>query len=265
MSEKYVFVRDGTEIYMRIDPIEAPKAVIVFVHGGTGHSLTYNWQVSLLNDAGYSVYRYDQRCHGRSGGAHGFLRDYNLFMDDCKDIVDMVKAENPGKKIFTIGHSMGTIATLGYAVKYPGEVDGQIFTGVACSATTPEYLALDPMKDGLEEMRSDFSILSVNTKDNYAGDPWRLQSVLKGFHISAQQGMHYIHENIAKMVNPCLILHGELDKATPVENAYFCNENISSADKTLKVYKDQPHGILKEESCMHEVMDDIVKWLDARA
>ncbi len=114
----------------------------------------------------------------------------------------------------------------------------------------------------MSEMPSDFSRLSNHPADNYAGDPWRLQTVLKGFRISGQQGMNYLHEKIAKMVNPCLILHGELDRATPVGNAYFCYENISSEDKTLKVYPDQPHGILKEVSCMDEVMNDIVTWLN---
>ncbi len=60
--------KDGIEIFVTRNSIDHPRAVMVIVHGICEHSGRYNYTASRFNEWGYSVYRFDLRGHGRSGG-----------------------------------------------------------------------------------------------------------------------------------------------------------------------------------------------------
>ena len=64
-----------------------------------------------LNAAGYSVYRFDHRGHGRSEGKPVYYDQWDEISNDVFDVVRLAKEEKPGKKLIVLGHSMG-----GYAV-----------------------------------------------------------------------------------------------------------------------------------------------------
>jgi lysophospholipase len=48
--------------------VEKPKAIVIIVHGLCEHCGRYDYVVSKLNSPGYSVYRFDNRGHGKSEG-----------------------------------------------------------------------------------------------------------------------------------------------------------------------------------------------------
>ncbi|MGH2555701.1 MAG: alpha/beta fold hydrolase, partial [Actinomycetota bacterium] len=58
----------GTEIFVRTWPVAEAKAVVVITHGVAEHSGRYEHVAQALNAAGYSVFAYDHRGHGRSVG-----------------------------------------------------------------------------------------------------------------------------------------------------------------------------------------------------
>ena len=102
------------------------KTSWIIVHGLCEHSGRYDYVTAKFNACGYSVYRFDNRGHGRSGGDRGYVNDFNEFIDDAEKIVDMVKKANPKIPVFMLGHSMGGFITAAYGVKYPGRLAGQV-------------------------------------------------------------------------------------------------------------------------------------------
>ncbi|WQD13240.1 MAG: alpha/beta hydrolase [Lawsonella clevelandensis] len=50
-------------------------------------------------------------------------------VDDVHHVLMSAKAQNKGKKVFVIGHSMGAMATEALETKYPNDMDGTITNG----------------------------------------------------------------------------------------------------------------------------------------
>ena len=112
--------KPGVELFTAVDEVENAKGVVLIVHGLAEHLGRYDLVTQELNGAGYTVYRFDNQGHGRSGGERGYLDDFNLFLDDTDILVEKIRAEQYGLPIFMLGHSMGGFITAGYGVKYPG-------------------------------------------------------------------------------------------------------------------------------------------------
>ena len=79
-SEETFSARDGLQLYGQSwHPEGAPHGVVLIVHGFGEHSGRYLHVAARLADAGFVVYAYDQRGHGRSEGDRAYVttfRDY---------------------------------------------------------------------------------------------------------------------------------------------------------------------------------------------
>ena len=130
-DEKMVASFDGTELRLRKDLVPEPKALIVIAHGLCEHLNRYDHFTERLNEQGYSVYRFDQRGHGKSKGDKVFFGSFNEMPDDTNVIIDMAREEREGKKVFLFGHSMGSFLSRAYTAKYPDTIDGTIWCGTS--------------------------------------------------------------------------------------------------------------------------------------
>jgi len=131
VQQRNVKMTDGVDLWMSPSLVSRPKAVMVIVHGLCEHSGRYDYVVSKLNSFGYSVYRFDNCGHGRSGGERGYVEDYQLYVDDADQIVSIARKENDGIPIIMLGHSMGGFIAAHYGVKYPNRLLGQVLSGAA--------------------------------------------------------------------------------------------------------------------------------------
>ena len=268
-TEKKLKGVDGVELFMSQSLVDRPKAAIVIVHGICEHSGRYDYVVSRFNDRGYSVYRYDLRGHGRSGGDRAFAQDYELFIDDTDRVVKTAQQENPGTPLFMLGHSMGGFLTPAYAITDPDRLSGQVLSGAA--------VILLPAVKGLEsfdynaQARNPIpnSLSNVISRDPkvvqaYADDPL----VLKEFTTKLMgeifiRGGQWIMQNMGDYRYPCSILHGGADQIVPPDAAQYFHDHIASKDKQVKIYEGLFHEILNEPE-RDTVLQDICKWIDAR-
>ncbi|MEW6185738.1 MAG: lysophospholipase [Thermodesulfobacteriota bacterium] len=268
--EDRIKTADGTELFILHNPVDRPKGVIIIVHGICEHSGRYDHVVSRLNSQGYSVFRFDLRGHGRSGGERGFVSDFNRFIDDTDEMVNLARKKNPDYPLFLLGHSMGGFISSAYGVRYPDRLRGLIHSGAsvivlplvaALGDFDYEALALNPIPNDLSEMVSrDPRVVRA-----YQDDPL----VQKEFTTKLMgeifiRGAKWLMENMKAYQYPCLILHGGGDQIVPPDASRYLYEHISSADKTLKVYDGLFHEILNEPE-KETVLDDICQWLEARS
>ncbi|MDL2272114.1 alpha/beta hydrolase [Desulfovibrio sp. OttesenSCG-928-I05] len=259
--------KDGLDIFFQKDFPANPKGVLVIVHGLAEHSGRYDYFVSKLNGAGYGVYRFDNRGHGKSGGERAYLDSFHEYLDDANMLAEKALAENPDLPVFLLGHSMGGFIAAGYGAKYPGRVKGQIFSGAAVrvlpgleSLQTEEYRvrAHEALPNALGHLVSrDQDIVR-----RYAEDPL----VLKEFSVGLaggvwKEGVAWLAENAQAITVPALILHGADDRIVPAGDSEWLYGAISSKDKELKLYPALYHEILNEPE-KDSVIADILAWLD---
>lgn len=260
---------DNVDLFMSKHILADARAVLVIVHGLCEHSGRYQYVTTTFNNFGYSVYRFDNRGHGRSGGDRGYINDFIELIDDADKIVNRVMLDNPGLPIFMLGHSLGGFIAAAYAVNYPGRLSGQVLSGGA--------LMVQPVLAALEGI--DFSETPrapiVNTLTDricrdpevvqaYRADPLNLKEfTTKLMSESLLRGARWLMNRQVDYTCPCLILHGGADQiVTPDASLYFY-EHIASKDKKLKIYDGLYHEILNEPE-KDIVIKDIHLWLEDR-
>lgn len=271
--ESYLKVWDGIELFCRKDIVESPKGVVIINHGFAEHIGRYSYITDMLNQEGYSVYRYDLRGHGRTKSIRGHINSYEDFVLDCDEIVELAKRENSNLPIFMLGHSMGGFITCLYGLKFPNKLNGQIFSGAAVN-TLPqskgyrshlyEFLNLFAKNIRIKNPITNDICRDENVVSEYKGDSLVLKDATLNFYVQfLVKGRKYISKNISEYKYPCLIVHGAADKIVPIDVAYYLYNNISSKDKEIKIYEELYHEILNEKE-KKQVIDDINYWLNCR-
>lgn len=132
-KEKIVYVQDCPLNILSYE-VKNPRAVFMIIHGMCEHKERYHHFMEKLAAAGYTSYVYDLRGHGKSvvsSSDYGYVgnNDYDTYVEDAHQVLQLVKAENPGQKIIVFAHSMGSLIGRCFIKKYDGEIDGLILSG----------------------------------------------------------------------------------------------------------------------------------------
>jgi len=97
---------DGSTLKLRQWPAaDAPRGLVLIVHGLGEHIGRYAHVAAYLNGLGWSVAGIDQRGHGRSGGARGAIPEPLSLAADLAQVIDSLRL--PGQPLVLLGHSMG--------------------------------------------------------------------------------------------------------------------------------------------------------------
>ncbi|PUU86292.1 MAG: alpha/beta hydrolase fold protein, partial [Halanaerobium sp.] len=94
-NTEFIETFDSQKLFLRRDLVDDPQAVVIIVHGLNEHQGRYDYFAGRLNGEGFSVYRFDNRGHGRSDGAQSYIEDFNTYLDDADTVYELVKKENP--------------------------------------------------------------------------------------------------------------------------------------------------------------------------
>src|SRR3954451_16113079 len=100
------------------DGDQEPRAVVVIAHGVSEHGGRYRYVVERLVPEGFAVYAIDHRGHGRSSGSKAQIDRMAHVVADLDTLIDRVKADHPGLKLFLLGHSMGGCVAIAYALDH---------------------------------------------------------------------------------------------------------------------------------------------------
>ncbi|MQS88442.1 alpha/beta hydrolase [Companilactobacillus mishanensis] len=250
----------GLNLFEQTDKADYPFANIVIVHGLAEHSGRYDTITSFLQKHNFNVFRYDQRGHGKSEGKRGHLTSVNNLPDDCKIVIDMAKTQFPNLPTFLLGHSMGGHTVLKVATNYPGIVDGIV-------ATDPLSISFTDKIDGDPEKYLPNQLgKGVNTDQRvtakYNNDPMNLKEFTVGLMNTLMDSAADLKQDLDKVVDPILLLHGEADGLIPVSDSLEIYQKFSSRDKEIHVYPFLMHEILNEPSRKWEIYQEILNWLN---
>ena len=256
---------DGVVLRGQIDAPADPKAACVIVHGLAEHYGRYDYLTEKLNAAGYAVVRFDHRGHGKSDGKRVWYEDHTEIVKDTDVFVDLAKQEFPGLPLFMIGHSMGGFGATSYGTTFPGKVNYYVISG----AVTRMSGGVPPMDPSLPDdlyfpnalgdgVCSDKSVGAA-----YEADP------LVGHEISVKifrvigAGIEWLKANGPVFVDPIMIMHGADDGLVAAKDSLLFYDEISSTDKSLRIYGGLMHEIFNEFK-KDLVIRDAIEWMDDR-
>jgi alpha-beta hydrolase superfamily lysophospholipase len=250
----------------------AVRAMIVLVHGLGEHSGRYDHVVARLVDAGYAVHAVDHRGHGRSDGPRAFIEDMDNAVADVDVLIDRAVAAQPGVPVFMLGHSMGGLIALRYALAHQDRLAGLVLSaalaqldavpkplelvGRALSVIAPRapLIAIDP-----ELVSRDPAVVAAYRSDplvHHGKIPARTAAQLA-------DAVARFPSTVGAITVPTLILYGTADGLAPPAGSVMLGERIGAEDKTITAYDGLFHEILNEPE-REAVLEDIVGWLGAR-
>lgn len=286
-----------TSLFYSKDLVENSKAIIIFVHGVTEHIGMYDEITKYYNEKGYTIYRYDQRGHGRTKGEKGFVKDWKDLIWDLDKFIKKIKLENPHKPIFIVGFSMGGFVAVNYAIINKCQVDGLVLiapftlgnipgiekfvkaTFLADSILANKFYKEHSNIRDLEKLvkifegREHFKVPITSTMrdfyvkklvkneniDNFFNDPYILKSATASLAIEALKGVKFLCDKLDKIDYPTFILQGQRDLLVDKRDSKKLFEEISSKDKKINFY-DTSHTVLIDDKSS---WDDIINWIDA--
>ncbi len=255
-------------------PDEAPaRAVIVLVHGLGEHSGRYDHAVARLLGEGYAIHTLDHRGHGRSDGSRAFIEDIDHAVADVDTLVDRAVAAQPGVPVFMLGHSMGGLISVRYALAHQDRLAGLIL-----SATLAQ---LDAVPRGLELVARALSVIAPRapliaidhglvSRDPAVVEAYRSDPLVHHGKVPARTAVQLADaverfpSTVGAITVPTLILYGTADALCTPAGSVMLGERIGAVDKTVHAYDGLFHEILNEPE-RDTVLDDIVGWLDTRA
>ncbi|MCO5188090.1 MAG: lysophospholipase [Anaerolineae bacterium] len=266
--------RDNLSLYEHWWLPDLPaKAAIVLVHGLGEHSGRYSDVAANLNAAGYAVYTYDQRGHGRSQGQRSYFGRFDQLSADLDIVMQRVRNRIDDLPLFLMGHSVGGTVVAAYAIAYQPDVKGIALSSAALKpgeSLSPAAIAISGVisrfmpRTGLVAL--DASTISRDPAEvqAYNDDPLVFRGKLPartGAELLA--AFKFIQDEAYNITAPILIWHGTADRLTNPEGSRQLFERVGSADKTLKLYEGAYHETLNDLD-RDQVINDLIGWLDQR-
>ncbi len=111
----------------------SPKAVFLLVHGLGAHSARWEFLAEVFMPRGVSSYAIELKGCGETSGLRGHVDSFDIYYKDILSLRNIAAREDPGRKIFLIGESMGGLIAYIAALTAPGSFFGLIALSPAFS------------------------------------------------------------------------------------------------------------------------------------
>ncbi len=255
-------------------PEAEAKAIIIIVHGIAEHIGRYEHVAQVFVDAGFAVYGYDHRTHGKSEGEpRTYFTNFNVPVADLAQFVELVQKENPNKKLFMYGHSMGSLISNLYALKHQDKLAGWISSGSPLATDTSVPAPVLMILTTLSKIFPTLRLVKIpptdlthdeNIVNAYITDPLvDAQPTRLGMASGIVSNGKSVISQLGNLRLPILLLHGGEDKVCPPAASPLIYEKAGSKDKTLKVYEGLYHEI-HNETQFGRIMSDVIEWVLGR-
>lgn len=263
----------GIELYEQrwLSDAGEARAVVAIVHGFGEHSGRYTNMVDRLVPAGYAVYAFDLRGHGRSPGQRGHVDRWTEYREDVGAFVCHVSEREPGRPLFLLGHSMGGLIVLEYAEQHPEGLRGVIASGplLAQPGISPVKLALGRV---ISRVYPRFSLdtgldVTAISRDPAVVEAYRKDPLVHGrgtarlsTEIAAAQARTLA--GAPTWTLPLLIIHGAADRLAPATGSRAFFERVAAGvDKERDEIPDGAHEPHNDTS-QRQALDILQGWLD---
>ncbi|MHA1665181.1 MAG: lysophospholipase [Candidatus Njordarchaeales archaeon] len=272
IMESKIQVSDGTKLFYRAWKSEEEKDIIIGVHGYAEHSGRYHHVGEFLARNGYSLYMMDLRGHGRSGGIPGYIKNFWQFVDDLDFFVDFIRESTSIDKVFMLGHSMGGLISILYALDRGDKLKSLIVSGPALGTSVKISVAQRILLPIISRVQPKYRVpITINPNElthdsaianEYSRDPLVFKKGTIRLLMEMLKAMSFAQQNAQKLRVPILILHGGDDKIVPPESSEIFFNNLKIERKERIVYPGFYHEILNEIG-KEKVLEEILDWLNS--
>ncbi len=213
---------DGTALVTHHwDPQAAPRSIVVLVHGLGEHAGRYHHVGEMLAARGHAVRATDLRGFGASGGHRGHTRHWDHLLDDLT--ADITAARAAGVPVTLLGHSLGGLVALSYALSARPAPDLLVLSAPAIDNDLPrskQVLArvlggVAPRLAIPNGLRGEQLSRDPTVGERYFSDPLVLTRTTVGFGRHALRAAGRARSRLGELRIPTLVIHGSDDDIIP--------------------------------------------------
>lgn len=248
-------------------------ATVTIVHGFAEHGERYEHVAERLTRAGFAVSALDHRGHGRSGGKRTNVERFSCYVDDLLTLVDMGAARWPGAAAFMVGHSLGGMIALDFALAHANRLRGLVLSAPAACAPAASPVRVMAGK-ALSRVAPSAPVMRLHL-DRISRDPavvraYREDPLVHRSPVKARLGaewltaMKRVAEGLPSLRMPLLVMQGTEDGLVDPACGPHIHARAGSPDKTLKMYDRLWHEIFNEPE-RERVISDMISWLEDHA
>ena len=255
---------DGTKIQARQWLASKPRATTLLIHGMGDHSGRFDHVARFLNTQGLSVLAPDLRGHGLSDGQRGYIRDFEILLDDIDLALQQTRQLAPADPCFIYGHSLGGMLVILHTLRRQTDLAGLIASSpalrIAMQAPTWKLqlgkllrrtfpkISLNSGLD-LNELSDDLQFIA-----ELATDPLRHQQVTPEGYFGMVESGQWCLDHAADLPCPSLIMHGKIDRITDFQaSQQFAHANDLCTLSTWDHGKHELHNMSHVEDVLQTV------------
>jgi len=263
---------DGAKLYWQgVRPESETRGLVLISHGLGEHIARYDHLAAFLAEKKFAVFGPDHRGHGRSDGRRGHVLAFDRYLRDFKIFRDDTVARFPGQKIFLLGHSLGGLIAVHYALAHPADFDCLVLSSAALKVkieASPLKLALGrffskvipglSMSNGLDP-----NMISHDPEvvKKYIDDPLVHDRVSARWYTSFISAIAEAQARAGEMKMPALVMQSGEDRLVDPEGAREFFQKLGSPDKTLKYWEGFYHEMFNEVE-KAKVYQFLLDWLE---
>ncbi len=265
----------GLSLYYQSWMPDAPKAIVLIIHGFGEHSGRYLNVVNNLVPEGFGIYAFDLRGHGKSEGVTNYVDSFDQFLEDAKIFHALIREKYPNLPIFLLGHSMGSGIAVYFTQKYENLLNGLILSG--CGTVVGEDVSafLKLMAGFLSKVAGKMTVDTKLDPASLSHDPAVVKAYIDDPLVHYQKittklaremmiRFPKIPSILSEFRIPVLIQKGGDDKAVSgIQNVI---DALKTDNFEYHVYSGLYHEVYNEvEEKRKVVFDDLKKWLAKQA
>ena len=241
----------------------------VFIHGAGGNTKMWEGLVPIFS-AEYKLVIFDPRGAGQSDKPD-IPYTMEMMADDLAGLLDIIGIESAHLR----GTSMGGMIALQYVLRYPERVRSLILDRTSCGGHIASMISEEQKhifdsflqeKLTVSEMLRELLLISVSeeflennpdylkwfapvTDNPLPSHVWR--SLIQA------QFDHDVYNRLPEIKVPTLVMHGELDRVIPAENAKVLASRIPGAE--LVIFENAGHACVEAGTKPEETVLDFLK------
>ena len=265
---------DGLTLHVQTwQPLDAPLAHVILLHSLGEYSGYYHDVATYLYQEDYSCYIPDLRGHGHSTGQRGHVEQFQDYLQDIKILITYLQEEVAAAPIFLIGHSIGGVIALMYALAHQQDIAAV----VASSPALQMQMQIPGWRILLANLMARFApkftlhnhlnpkLLShqAHITKTYRNDPLMHNHFTARWAVEYMKAATWLMDEARQLAVPVLILQGGSDKVTDPAASRTFFDRLGLEDKYYIEYETMYHDLLHEVDAT-SVLGDIESWLIPR-
>ncbi|WP_328648050.1 alpha/beta hydrolase [Amycolatopsis sp. NBC_00348] len=250
---------DGAQLFVRVDEGNPEAPPMVFLHGNRDNHTHFVELAALLSG--------ERRCASVDLRGHGLSskEDVPLSAQQCSDDLVAVLDKLSWQRAVLVGHSLGSVAAMLFALDHPDRVSSLVLMGSAAhyemkwqrppvtEDTYREVIAQSNERAGPFFFLPQYPKVAARVIASWSWVPFSVhRNLIKLRHPD-------LRERIAGITARTLVIAGDQDRSTPVSGAELLVERIPDAQ--LLVISDAGHFMFLEHPV--EVALSIRDWLSS--